>query len=196
MNNVEKMVDLNCLQQAASDFLSKLNSLQQEYRGSEDCSCSEWKVCDYFNCRNNKQIDEEFQYLRFTFVKKVLSLLPLKRNDTPNRYFDLSLSGDERNLSCIFIDQAIDLDDELYAVLYDKCEKFLEKRDLNREFCLIVEFFTDPALDMNWSDNRNDFRFAGNIKWISLDLLLKQELGIDNFIGWLSGYVSEMANRS
>ena len=56
MNNVEKMVDLNCLQQAASDFLSKLNSLQQEYRGSEDCSCSEWEVCDFFNCRNNKQI--------------------------------------------------------------------------------------------------------------------------------------------
>ena len=70
MKKKKKMVDLNCLQQAASDFLGKLNSLQQEYRGSEDCSCSEWKVCDFFNCRNNKQIDEEFQYLRFTFVKK------------------------------------------------------------------------------------------------------------------------------
>ena len=57
------MVDLNCLQQAASDFLGKLNSLQQEYRGSEDCSCSEWKVCDYFNCRNNNNCHSRFCFI-------------------------------------------------------------------------------------------------------------------------------------
>ena len=191
MKAIEELIDMNRLHDISLKFRRDLEQLQQEFRNDSECRCADWEIEKYFSFSNNAEISVEFQHLRYTLLKQIMQLLPFKRCEDAVGYFDLSFSTDSGRMSCIFIDWAADLDDEMFDLLYEKCSRYLDSRKNEQEKCAVVEFFADPELNMNWSEQQKDHN-SERIKWFSLDYLIKREFGIDNFTGWLGSYLDRL----
>lgn len=195
MATIESLVNVEQFKKILSKHCDQLKSLQREYQDDPECKCADLSIQQYFNHENNALIDEIFQHWRFNLIKSILNLLPFqKKLAESNRYFDFQFIQDQKQYSCIFIDRATDLDEELFDLLYDKCKNYLKSRDLLKEDCLVVEFFADPSINMNWSNSATsdeDQAYSNHIKWISLDAFIETFFGIKSFTRRLCNFLSE-----
>lgn len=173
--NINDLVDEHLFATLMDEGSVYLSKLQQNKNADYDEKIYNFKLVDFFLDENESLIDGEFQQLRFKIFKHFLCMLKVNNLVPGFSGFDLVYQHDDHNELFILVDKWKDLDDELIAILYHKCQAYLERNPQDK--CTIVEMFGQQGISQGWSGG--DPEVDSKLSWISRDELFKKIVGED-----------------
>lgn len=175
MNDLYQYIDKDFFLSLVDEYKNKHQELIKETIdfGEYSPKLYELKFYQLFEVENNDIVDGEFQYLRFNFIKKVLSNIKNVELKIGLAGFDLSYSRDSINHMIILIDKRKDLDEEFIAMIYQKFSYYLKSHPT--DFCSVAELFTSENGIYQWKNEKDELE--NNMNWMSLDQLLVELCG-------------------
>lgn len=175
--NFRELVDEHLFTTLISEGEEYLSKLQREKDPDYDSRVYTFRLSDLFLEENNQVVEGVFQQLRFNIFKHFLSLLKVKTLVPGFSGFDLVLQYEDHNELFVLVDKWDDLDDELIAILYHKCQAYLERNPQDR--CTAAEIFGPQNISRGWTGG--DPETDSKLSWISRDNLFRKILGNDIF---------------
>ncbi len=175
--NFNELVDEHLFKTLVSEGAEYLGKLQKVKSSDYDARVYELKLSDLFIHENSPIVEGVFQQLRFNIFKHFLGMMKVKNLVPGFSGFDLVMQYEEHNELFVLVDKWEDLDDELIAILYHKCQAYLDRNPQDR--CTAVEIFGPQNLSRGWTGG--DPETDTKLSWISRDNLFKKLVGEDIF---------------
>jgi hypothetical protein len=186
-----EFIDLDLLKSMVRQYEIRFERLKKKKESEISERALSWDFADIFDDRNNETVEGELQKLRFEFMKSFLQNIKSEGLVSGFCGFDLVMQYDSHNEMFILVDKWSDLDDELIAILYDKCRSYLERNPSDR--CTVVELFGEQGIIEGWTGG--DPEIDKSMSWISRDRLFCRIAGTDLTVQ-LMDFLSDKAVKS
>ncbi len=168
-------LDLDDLKQVIIQAKIKFKKLKNNPKDYYDERLYQLSFEELFLDSNNSIVDGEFQQLRYDVMKRMFLLLDVPGLVAGFSGFDLVKKYDLHNDMFILVDKWSDLDDELIAIMYLKCQSYLAHNP--QDNCTVVELFGEQGIVDDWRDEEG--KVDQRLSLISRDRMFNKLMGKD-----------------